>query len=83
LQGIETGVSFLIGGFAPLLPVALNLPYMQLYSYGCAAIVALLFGALKARYTDESRNAVTSAFFFLAIVSIGTLAGVAIGAVLQ
>lgn len=83
MQGIETGVSFLIGGFAPLLPVALNLPYMQLFSYLCAAVVALLFGALKARYTDEAQNAVQSALFFLAIVSIGTLAGVGIGAVLQ
>lgn len=84
LVGLETGGAFLVGGLAPLLPVALQLPYTQWWSYGCTAIVALGFGWVKARYADnESRGALGSALFFLAIVTIGTLAGVVIGLALQ
>lgn len=83
LQGLETGGAFLLGGLAPLLPVALNLPYMQLCSYGCTALVALAFGVLKSKYAGESRGEFRSAIFFLFIVTVGTLAGVGIGMVLQ
>lgn len=83
LAGLETGGAFLVGGFAPLLPVALQLPYMQWWSYACTAIVALLFGWLKARYADNEHGALISALFFLAIVTAGTLAGVIIGLALQ
>lgn len=83
LQGLETGGAFLLGGLAPLVPVALNLPYMQAWSYGCTALVALGFGFLKAKYSGESRGAFRSAIFFLFIVTVGTLAGVGIGMVLQ
>lgn len=83
LQGLEVGGAFLVGGIFPLIPVALHLSYMQAWSYLCTAIVALAFGVLKAKYTDGSRNAVTSAAFFLLIVTIGTIAGIGIGMVLQ
>lgn len=78
-QGLETGAAFIVGGCAPLIPVVLNLPYMQMWSYGCTALVALAFGALKAKYTDEADGMMQSAVFFLMIVTAGTLAGVAIG----
>lgn len=83
LVGLETGGAFLVGGMAPLLPVALNMSHMQWWSYGCAALVSLIFGYVKARYADNDHNAVQSALFFLAIVTIGTLAGVTIGMLLQ
>lgn len=83
MQGLETGGAFIVGGLAPLVPVALNLPYMQMWSYGCTALVALAFGALKAKYTDEVQGTWRSAVFFLAIVTTGTLAGVVIGWALQ
>lgn len=82
-QGLETGAAFIIGGCAPLIPVALSLPYVQVWSYLCAALVALAFGALKAKYTDEADGIVQSAVFFLMIVTGGTLAGVVIGWTLQ
>lgn len=82
-QGLETGGAFIAGGCAPLIPVALNLPYVQVWSYLCTALVALAFGALKAKYTDEATDIVQSAVFFLCIVTAGTMAGVLIGMVLR
>lgn len=79
-QGVQTGGAFLVGGMAPLLPVALHLPGFQWWSYGATALVALAFGWLKTRYVGESHgSAWTSAVFFLGIVTVGTLAGVVIG----
>jgi VIT1/CCC1 family predicted Fe2+/Mn2+ transporter len=84
LAGLETGGAFLVGGLAPLLPVALHLPDAQWWSYACTALVALGFGWLKARYADsEKQGALGSALFFLAIVTAGTVAGVVIGLALQ
>lgn len=83
LQGVETGAAFLVGGIAPLIPVAFNMPHVQWWSFAATALVALACGALKARYTDQSRGMLSSALFFLIIVSAGTLAGVVIGLVLQ
>ena len=83
LAGLETGGAFLIGGLAPLLPVALRLPCVQWWSYGCAAIVAFVFGWVKAHYADHAHDALKSALFFLAIVTAGTLAGAIIGMLLQ
>lgn len=79
-QGLSIGCAFLVGGLVPLLPVALGLPDVRLWSYGCTALVALGFGLVKARYTDH--HTLRSALFFLAIVTAGTLAGYAIGLVL-
>lgn len=78
-QGALTGGAFLLGGFVPLVPVALNLPDVLWWSYGCTALVAFGFGLLKARYTDH--HTLRSAIFFLAIVTFGTLIGYAIGLV--
>jgi VIT1/CCC1 family predicted Fe2+/Mn2+ transporter len=83
IAGLETGGAFLVGGLAPLLPVALHLPCVQWWSYACTAIVALLFGWVKAHYADNEHNAIRSALFFLTIVTIGTLVGVFIGLLLQ
>jgi VIT1/CCC1 family predicted Fe2+/Mn2+ transporter len=81
--GLSTGGAFLVGGLAPLLPVALHVSYVQWWSYGCTALVALCFGWLKARYDNETSSALRSALFFLAIVTAGTLAGILIGFVLH
>lgn len=79
-QGLQTGGAFIIGGLAPLVPVALRLPGMQWWSYGCTALVALAFGWLKWRYGEQASGGwLKSALFFLVIVSAGTLVGVVIG----
>jgi|SRR5579859_2077111 len=83
MAGLSTGGAFLIGGLAPLLPVVLHLSYVQWWSYACTALVALLFGWIKARYDNEAGGALRSALFFLAIVTAGTLAGVLIGVALH
>ena len=83
LAGLSTGGAFLVGGFAPLVPVALHLSHVQWWSYGCTALVSLCFGWLKARFDSETSSAVASACFFLAIVTAGTFAGVLIGFVLH
>lgn len=83
LQGIETGAAFLVGGIAPLVPVAFNVQHVQIWSFLATALVALACGALKAKYTDQSRYMLSSALFFLLIVGAGTLAGVVIGLLLR
>jgi VIT1/CCC1 family predicted Fe2+/Mn2+ transporter len=83
MAGISTGGAFLIGGLAPLLPVALHLPSVQWWSYGATALVAFAFGWLKAHFDSENGSAFASAIFFLAIVTTGTLAGILIGSVLH
>ena len=55
--------------------------YPQVWAYVLTAITALLFGALKARYTLKST--IRSGVEFLVIVTIGTMAGVAVGAILH
>lgn len=83
MVGVQTGGAFLIGGLAPLAPVALGLPYVQWWSYGCTAMVAMALGYIKVWYTEESHGAFSSALFFLLIVTAGTLAGIGIGMLLQ
>jgi VIT1/CCC1 family predicted Fe2+/Mn2+ transporter len=82
-QGVQIGVSFVLGGLIPTLPVLLALPspWLQLAAYGLTALTALGLGALKTRYSLKSplRNALE----FLAVVTAGTAAGVVIGAALH
>jgi len=79
-QGLQTGGAFLVGGLAPLLPVALHLSGVQWWSYGATALVSLMFGWLKVRYGQHVHGHwLKEALFFLAIVTAGTLAGVVIG----
>lgn len=79
-QGIQIGLSFLVGGFIPSIPVILSLPALQWWAYGLTAITALTLGAIKARYT--SKGPIRAGLEFLAVVTIGTLAGVGIGLLL-
>lgn len=81
LQGLETGVAFLVGGAAPLLPEVLQLPDAQLWSYMCAICVALTFGALKAR-KEGAFAMIKSALFCFALVSTGALLGALLGRLL-
>lgn len=81
LQGLQIGISFVVGGIIPALPVMLSLPQFRWWAYGLTALTALVLGAVKAHYTGK--NPVRSGLEFLAVVTIGTLAGVGIGLLLH
>jgi len=81
LEGLQVGISFVVGGLIPTIPVLLSLPYVQWWAYGLTALTALLLGAIKARYTRQ--GPVRAGLEFLAIVTIGTLAGVGVGLLLH
>ncbi len=81
LQGIQIGLSFIVGGLIPTVPVLLSLPFVQWWAYGLTALSALALGAIKARYTQQ--GPVRAGLEFLAIVTAGTLAGVGIGLLLH
>src|SRR5712692_3573356 len=81
LQGLQIGISFVIGGLIPTVPVLLSLPQTRWWSYGLTALTALVLGAVKARYTHK--GPVRAGLEFLAIVTLGTLAGVGIGLLLH
>jgi vacuolar iron transporter family protein len=81
VEGTQIGLSFVIGGFIPAIPVILSLPYVQWWAYGLTAITALVLGAIKSRYTHQS--AIRAGLEFLVIVTVGTLAGVAVGFLLH
>ena len=81
LQGIQIGISFVIGGLIPAIPVILSLPQTRWWAYGLTALTALVLGAIKARYTHK--GAVRSGLEFLAVVTIGTLAGVGLSFLLH
>jgi vacuolar iron transporter family protein len=81
VEGTQIGLSFVIGGFIPAIPVILSLPYVQWWAYGLTAITALVLGAIKSRYTHQS--AIRAGLEFLVIVTVGTLAGVAVGLLLH
>ncbi|HWE64324.1 MAG TPA: VIT1/CCC1 transporter family protein [Chloroflexota bacterium] len=82
-EGLQVGASFGLGGLIPILPVlvALPSPWLQVAAYGLTALTALLLGALKARYS--LKGPMRNGLEFLAVVTAGTLAGVAIGTVLH
>ncbi len=77
LQGLQIGISFVIGGLIPTLPVLLSLPQTRWWAYGLTALTALVLGAVKARYTHK--GPLRAGLEFLAVVTVGTLAGVALG----
>ncbi len=81
LQGVQIGISFVVGGLIPTIPVLLSLPQVRWWAYGLTAVTALVLGAVKARYTGK--GPVRAGLEFLAIVTIGTLAGVGIGLLLH
>ncbi|HEU5375503.1 MAG TPA: VIT1/CCC1 transporter family protein [Ktedonobacteraceae bacterium] len=80
-QGGLIGIAFVIGGLVPTLAFLLSLPQPRFWAYGLTALVAVVLGALKARYT--SKGVVRSSLEFLTIVTFGTLAGVVIGLLLH
>ncbi len=81
LQGMQVGLSFVVGGLIPTVPVLLALPQLQWWAYGLTALSAMVLGAIKARYTHQ--GPVRAGFEFLVVVTIGTLAGVGIGLLLH
>jgi VIT1/CCC1 family predicted Fe2+/Mn2+ transporter len=81
LQGLQVGLSFVIGGLIPTVPVVLSLPQVRWWAYGLTALTALALGAIKARYTHK--GPVRAGIEFLIVVTIGTLAGVGIGLLLS
>jgi VIT1/CCC1 family predicted Fe2+/Mn2+ transporter len=80
-QGVQVGLSFVIGGLIPSLPLFFSLPFAQWWAYGLTALTALLLGALKAHYTGQ--GPVRAGLEFLAVVTLGTLAGVGAGFLLH
>jgi vacuolar iron transporter family protein len=81
LQGLQVGLSFVLGGLIPSVPVIFVLPQMRWWSYGLTALTALTLGAIKARYTIK--GPIRAGLEFLVLVTIGTLAGVGIGLLLN
>ena len=81
LEGVQIGISFVIGGFIPTVPVLLALPQARWWAYGLTALTALVLGAVKARYTQQ--GPVRAGLEFLVVVTLGTLAGVLLGLLLH
>ncbi len=81
LQGVLVGLSFVAGGLIPVVPFIPVLPRPQIWAYVLTALTAVVFGALKSRYT--LKGPLRSGLEFLAIVTIGTLAGVVLGIALH
>ena len=77
LEGLQIGISFVIGGLIPTVPVMFSLPQAKWWAYGLTALTALALGAIKARYTHQSP--VRAGLEFLVVVTLGTLAGVGLG----
>jgi VIT1/CCC1 family predicted Fe2+/Mn2+ transporter len=80
-EGLQVGLSFVLGGLIPSIPLFLSLPQARWWAYGLTALTALALGYVKSRYTR--RSALRSGLEFLVIVTIGTLAGVVIGFILH
>ena len=81
LEGVQIGISFVVGGLIPTLPVLFALPQARWWAYGLTALIALVLGAIKARYTSQSP--VRAGLEFLVVVTLGTLAGVGLGLLLH
>jgi len=81
LEGVRVGLSFVVGGLIPAIPVILSLPHVQWWAFGLTVITAFVLGAIKSRYTHQS--AIRAGLEFLAIVAIGALAGVIVGLLLH
>jgi vacuolar iron transporter family protein len=81
LQGLQVGISFIIGGLIPTIPVLLSLPQTRWWAYGLTAITAMSLGAVKARYIQK--GPVRAGLEFLVVVTLGTLAGAVLGLLLH
>lgn len=80
-QGLQVGLSFVLGGLIPAVPILLGLPHLQWWAYGLTALTALALGGVKARYS--LKGPLRNGLEFLAIVTLGTLAGAGIGLALH
>jgi vacuolar iron transporter family protein len=80
-QGLQIGIAFVVGGIIPALPFLVGLPDPRPIAYALTALTALALGALKARYT--LKGPIRAALEFLAVVTGGAVAGIAIGALLH
>ncbi|HEX6479772.1 MAG TPA: VIT1/CCC1 transporter family protein [Ktedonobacteraceae bacterium] len=80
-QGVQIGLSFVVGGLIPTVPVLLSLPQVRWWAYGLTAITSLVLGAIKAHYTRQ--GPIRAGIEFLVVVTIGTLAGVGLGFLLH
>ena len=81
LEGVQIGVSFMVGGLIPTVPVLFSLPQARWWAFGLTALTALLLGVIKARYTHQSP--LRAGLEFLVVVTAGTLAGVGLGLLLH
>ena len=81
LEGVQVGVSFVVGGLIPTVPVLFSLPQARWWAYGLTALTALLLGVIKARYTHQSP--LRAGLEFLVVVTAGTVAGVGLGLLLH
>jgi VIT1/CCC1 family predicted Fe2+/Mn2+ transporter len=52
-QGVQVGLSFVMGGLILTLPVFFSLPQARWWAYGLTALTALALGVVKARYTRQ------------------------------
>jgi VIT1/CCC1 family predicted Fe2+/Mn2+ transporter len=80
-QGLQVGISFVIGGLIPTIPVLLSFSQPRWWAYGLTALTAMSLGAVKARYTQK--GPVRAGLEFLVVVTLGTLAGVGLGFLLR
>lgn len=80
-DALLVGLSFVAGGIIPVAPFLTPVARPQLWAYILTAITALLFGALKSRYT--LKRPLRSGLEFLGIITVGTLAGVVLGEALR
>ena len=76
-QGLQVGLSFVVGGLIPTVPVLLSLPQFRWWAYGLTAVTALALGTVKARYTGT--RPVRAGLEFLVVVTLGTVVGVGLG----
>jgi vacuolar iron transporter family protein len=65
---VQIGLSFLVGGLIPTIPVLLSLPQARWWSYGLTALTAVVLGAVKARSTRQ--HPVWAGLEFLVVVTL-------------
>src|ERR1700730_18176871 len=68
-RGLQIGLSFVVGGLIPTLPVLLMLVQMRWWAYGLTALTAMVLGTIKGRYTHK--NPVRAGLEFLVVVTLG------------
>jgi vacuolar iron transporter family protein len=81
LEGMYIGISIVIGGLIPTIPVLFSLPQARWWAFGLTALTALALGAIKSRYTQQ--HPARAGLEFLVVVTLGTLAGVGLGVLLH